>query len=177
MASSVTVVNTTWATPVTWAVYDDLTASLMNAQLRDKLNALHTPAGAYSLIDEADYTTTSTSFVDIDSTDLAHTFTSGGGIIIASFTGSFLQLSGLNTTKNYLNLMVDGADFFGGDGIGFFITVNPVVAMVSFNVPIYGLAAGSHTIKMRWKVSTGTLTLYAGTGTPAVHPPFHCWEI
>lgn len=37
--------STTWVTPRTWTAGELVTASIMNAHVRDNLNALKTPAG------------------------------------------------------------------------------------------------------------------------------------
>ena len=57
----------TWITPKTWAVDELVTASMLNTHLRDNLNyLLGRPKQVIRRDNNATYTTTSTSFVDID---------------------------------------------------------------------------------------------------------------
>lgn len=178
MASSVVTNDTTWTTPRTWVSGELVTAVIMNGHVRDNFNALHVPAGGYSLIDQTDYATSSASFTDVDATNLNITFTSGGGDILVYFSGSIANSSGVNSTKNYLNISVDGTDFVADDGIVAMTAITPVIVNASFSVRLYGLSAASHTIKLRYKCSAGTMTLYAGSGSaPDIHPPFYAIEV
>src|SRR5688572_3974380 len=110
--------NTTWVTPRTWSAGELITASIMNAHVRDQLNALKTPAGGYVFVNEGtDLSTTSTSFVDADATDLALTFTSGGGDVLLGFTAAITS-SGASA-KNYFDIheSVANARIGGDDGL------------------------------------------------------------
>ena len=72
MTSAISTHDATVTTPKTWNTGDPLTASDMNTYIRDNNNALITPTNAVARIDEAsNYTTSSTSFADIDSTYLS----------------------------------------------------------------------------------------------------------
>ena len=75
-----------WTTPKTWADDELVTANVMNTHVRDNLNALKAPPTArYELNRTSDYTTTSTSFVDVDGTKLALTITTSGGDVMVHF--------------------------------------------------------------------------------------------
>lgn len=143
-----------------------VTASIMNAHVRDQLNALKTPAGGYSVVNEAsDYTTNSTSFGDIDSTDMACTFTTGGGDVLIFFTASIIATASLTVSFD-VHESVAGTQFFGNDGlVGYATTSTTISIPVAFMARITGLTAASHTFKIQWKVSASTATLYAGAGT------------
>lgn len=168
--------NTSWATARTWATGEALTASLFNTHIRDQLNALKTPAHAWSELNEAsNYTTTSTGFTDIDATDMSITVTTGGGSLLVLFT-AFVSYNG--TAGNYVNfdLLVDGVAFAGDDGIQ---AIGPGEGNLAIAQIVDGLASGSHTIRLRWRVSSGTATMYVGAGTSRldVHPAFIVKEI
>lgn len=159
-----------WTQPKTWSS-EPLTSSDLNTHLRDNLEELKDPpSGDYTLNEVSDYTTTSTTFVDVDATNLSVTLTTNGGDVFVFFA----PLVGLGSSQVvFFDLDVDGTGLGGDDGIvaavpsGVGIAI-PVMAMIT------GLAAGSHTIKLQWKVSGGTATLYAGAGTSNgdVHPQF-----
>jgi hypothetical protein len=154
----------TWTAPITFGTGDPLTAAELNEQLRDNTLALKTPPRDQRIIDEAsDYTTASTSFVDVDGTNINLQFTTTGGDIMVGFVGAIA-----NTTlaaQNYLDITLDSVRQGGSDGI---IGCNTPVA--NFTVPISFVwmipapDAGAHTIKLQWKVSAGTATLWAGAG-------------
>lgn len=173
--------STTWITPRTWSAGELVTASIMNAHVRDNLNALKTPAGGYNVLNlGADLTTSSTSFVDIDATNLILTFTTGGGDVILFFTGSFTHSALAQSSYLDIHESVSGGRLGGDDGLT--KTVTSTAAQV-FNVTLAyratGLSAASHTFKLQWKVAANTLTLYAGAGTATsdVHPVFFAFEI
>lgn len=167
--------NTTWVTPRTWVAGELVTAAIMNAHVRDELNALKTPASdVKNLTIGTDTTTTSTSFVDIDSTNLAITFTTGGGDCMVGFTGT-VSIGG--TYRVLFNVMIDGADAVATDGL--VETAAATGAAVGFVYLATGLSAASHTFKLRWKVSGGTATFYRGAGTAGydVHPQMWVREV
>ncbi|MEO1163712.1 MAG: hypothetical protein AAFV98_08020 [Chloroflexota bacterium] len=77
-----------WTQPKTWS-NEPLVASDLNTHLRDNMEALKEPPSAnYELDETSDYTTTSTTFVDVDSTNLSLTLDTNGGdvkVIVVSF--------------------------------------------------------------------------------------------
>jgi hypothetical protein len=138
---------------------------------------LATPRATYTLNESSNYTTTSTSFVDIDATKLALTLITNGGDVEVNFYGSF-SIDG--TQPFYLDVAVDGVRTAGDDGLlKHSITTSGATANTAFRRLISSLAAGSHTFKLQWKTAGNTLTLYAGAGTSQsdVHPQFWVKEI
>ena len=169
-----------WTTPKTWAVDELVTASMLNTHLRDNLNALKAPPTASVEVDDsADYTTTSTTFTDVDA-ELELTITSAGGDLMVGFVGTIYH----NTAAAYVyfNLALDDVDQAGDDGM-FFAQPNKGNThgdgAISFVYLLRSVSAGEHTITLRWKVSTGTATLFAGAGTSGkdVHPQLWVREI
>ena len=166
--------NTTWTAPRTWTVGELVTASIMNTHVRDNLTALHVPAGGYNYLNlGADITTTSTSFVDVDATNCALTFTTGGGDVLFGFVGSLIT-----AIQYYFDVYesVAAARIGGDDGI--FRTGSATANLnfpCSFVIRIPSLSAAAHTFTLQWKVASGTGTLYAGAGTGSNDLHAHIW--
>lgn len=113
-----------------------------------------------------DYTTTSATFTDVDSTNLSITLTTGARRCMIVVSGSGYH----STTAHWgLDIDIDGSRqgqtwglMFGGD-------VANQNAPRSFTYITNVLTAASHTFKLQWRVDTGTATLYASAGnTPLV---------
>jgi hypothetical protein len=166
-----------YTTPKTWVTGELVTATEMNTYMRDNQNALKSPpTDSYVLNEGSDYTTTSTSFVDVDATNLALTITTTGGDVFVHFHGSVNS----NTYRIYFELDVDGSPHAGDDGITHSFNSGGNDRMtITFTRLITGLSAGSHTIKLQWKSSSSTITLFAGAGTSNVdvHPQFWAREV
>ncbi len=163
-----------WTTPKTWTS-EPLTSLDLNTHLRDNLEALKDPPGAsYTLNESVNYYTTSTTFVDVDASKLALTITTGGGDVMVHFHGVVAASSG----RVNFDLDVDGTRVAGDDGI---TRLDTITAPVSFTRLISGLAAGSHTFRLQWRVSSGAnATLYAGAGSAVqldLHPQFWVREV
>lgn len=166
-----------WTNPKTWTTGELLSAADLNTQLRDNLNALKAPPSAQFLANEStNYTTTSTTFVNVDNTagKFNLTITTTGGDVMIGFTGNF-NTGGFNL---YLDVELDGARIAGDDGL---LVVSGAVAVQhgSFVHLKTGVTAASHTFKLQWKMGGGTGTLYAGAGTALydVHPQFWVREV
>ena len=162
-----------WTSPKTWTA-EVLTSSDLNTHLRDNLNELKDPpSDEYSVNEVADYTTTSTSFTNVDGTDLSFTFTTNGGDVMVHFHGTVNNGAG----TVFLDFTVDAVRHAGDDGIMRCPSNN--TSSMAFTELVTGLAAGSHTFELQWKVSGGTGTMYAGAATAALdlHPQFWVREV
>jgi hypothetical protein len=156
-----------WTTPPTFTPGQIVTATDFNSYLRDNpLYLLARPSQSILRDNNASYTTTSTSFVDIDGTNLKITMSISGSAVLLGFTGAMI-LSTTGYAK--FDFDVDGTRFANGgtDGLtaGNFINGNP--NLITMMALVTGLAAGSHTFKPKWCVSSGAITgtLFAGNGT------------
>jgi hypothetical protein len=154
-----------WTTPKTWNVDELLTAANLNTHLRDNLNALKAPPTVHYECDEdSEYTTTSTSFVDVDGTNLALTLTTSAG-------------------KIFFDVTLDGNRIGEDDGIlGGYVqnagSGNTASAYMSFTRLVTGMAAGEHTFVLQWRTTGSTARLFAGaTAAEAVHPQFWAREV
>lgn len=149
----------TWTDPKTWTS-EVLTSSDLNTHLRDNLNALKDPpTDVITINDTPDYTTTSTSFGNVDATDLSLVLTTAGGDVVVHFHGVATHSA---SGRSFYDISIDGSRYFGDDGI---IATGITLGPISFTVIIEGLSAASHTINLMWKTSAATATLYAGAGT------------
>lgn len=133
---------------------------------------------AYLANEAGDYSTTNTDFEDVDSTDFSLELTTKGGDVMIGFFGSWQN----NTISihQYLDIEIDGARRGGDDGL---IHMQQEVAAKSQSISLVhlaiGLPAGSHILKLQWKVSANTVTMFAGaaTGNNDVHPQFWAKEV
>lgn len=168
-----------WTTPRTWVTGELVTATIMNTHIRDNLNALKAPPTDSHVVNEAsDYTTTSTSFVDVDATDLALTITTTGGDVLVHFHGSVYRNGG-SSRMVFLDVDVDGARTAGDDGIVATMADTDLKPhAIGFTRYISGLSAGSHTFKLQWKVDGAALmSSGAGTANNDLHPQFWVREV
>ena len=160
-----------WTAPRTWTTGELVTKTIMDAHVRDNLDFLKTPANSGIITTASDFTTTSASFTDV--TWATTTFTNYGGGFLVLFQAT-LSNSSLGAITNF-DLMVDGAALGGSSGIG--AVVQSVAAYAVYQTIMFKVAAasaGSHTIKLRVKTSTGTLTINGTTSN--VKPIYYVCE-
>lgn len=143
-----------WTQPITWEVDQLVTEGDLNEQMRDNLEWLKSPPRAAATL-AANITTTSTAFVD--ATGLTLALTTAGGALLVGFVGVASSSGGATIV---FDLLADGVSLGGVDGVS---GSNVGIVPVSFVWLVDELAAGAHTIKLQWKVSAGTGTLYAGS--------------
>lgn len=147
-----------WSTPETYTTGLLMTATKMNL-ISANLNALKAPPGDDVEL-TGDISTTSTSFVDL--TGATVTFTSAGGNLFAMFTAT---VTGASAAVITFRFALDGTGtnntlaVAAGDA-------NPRCATFFWRWTS-GISAGSHTIKVQWKVSTGTGTVSGATSASA----------
>lgn len=163
--------------PTTRNTGDSITASNWNTDLVDNLIAIkNPPTDSYVADENANWTSNSTSFVDVDGTDLSLTITTTGGDVFVGFHGN---VSGANIIV-YFDVTMDGVRIGTDDGIiARFVTTSVANGNVSFTRLVTGVSAGTHTFNLQWKVSSGTATLYGGGATPTadLHPQFWVREM
>lgn len=102
------------------------------------------------------YSTSSTSFTDIDATDLSHTIETHGGPVL-------VNIGGVLGAGTYLDLAVDGTRI--GDstnGLRKAEGATQLSVNITYIVPASSLTAGSHTFKLQYKVASGTGYFYTG---------------
>lgn len=169
--------------PKVW-VSEPLTSSDMNTYVSDNLVALHEPpTGNYLANEASDITTTSTSFVDVDNTlgKFSQAITTTGGDIMVSFCGSIRNQTGGN--RVFMALSLDGTVYGGTEGI--MGVVMPAAGLAnpgtngSFVYWFFGVAAGTHTVNLMWRVDGGTGQLYRGAAAASgdIIPQFVVREV
>jgi hypothetical protein len=160
-----------WTAPKTWAVNELVTASLMNTHVRDNLNYLF--ARAYDVIilpNSANYTTTGTSFADIDGTNLAISQSLAGTKALLFFSGRFNGAAGAILLDFFVNGVQVGTSAGGIARVESGATDHFAIMSVA-----EGLTPGTNTFTVRWRMTAGTGTLYNAAGFP--HPVFIMLEI
>lgn len=165
-----------WPGLKTWVIGILVKKSDLDTYVNNALQYLFSdrPYAKYNLNEASDYTTTSGSFADVDSTDLALTLTVSSGKVKVCFD-AYIVLS--SSGRVYLDVAVDGTRIGGDDGICVHSGNSGRVVIPGYIID--GLSVGSHTFKLQWKQGNGiTLTMYAGAGTSNfdVHPQFNVVE-
>ncbi len=134
------------------AAGDQFTEDLLN-QLIDNVDFLRNPPrGTYSPSTAAsNITTASATFVDL--TGFSVTLTTQGNPINIEFVAR------VNTTNARFDILVDGVSITAdNDGVG---AASPVSTFCAVTIRRrVAVLAGSHTIKIQWRSTSGTITLY-----------------
>jgi hypothetical protein len=144
-----------WTFPKTWFAGELVTADLLNTHLRDNLNVLHAPPKASYANNGCNYSTSSTSLVDVDSTNLTLSIDTTGGDVLVMVLAT-IQITGAAWTDR-VNLAVtcDGelrgvrpqVTWYGSDsskiGVCFFVVVS--------NLTIW-----THDFALRWSIGGAT---------------------
>jgi hypothetical protein len=122
-----------------------------------------------------DYTITSSSFIDLDSTNMVLTITTGVHRVLALFCGTAV-LGGVNQSLR-LDLLVDGTSVSNSGGIysGESYSTDPTTP-INFSWMTAVLGAGSHTFKVRVRVSAGATGIIIG-GTSGLNCQFSVQEL
>lgn len=151
-----------WTTPRTWVTSEVVSATLMNAHVRDNLAYLLAPPADLAQPTGAAYTVTSTSYVDLDATELYLAVTPASGRVLL---GLNMAAVGNASLSMGLRAQVDG----GASYVYFCdqIAISTGVVMVSTPpILLTGLTVAQHTFKLQVKVTGNTLTVYrAADGT------------
>lgn len=160
-----------WTTMRTLVTGDLVTEEDM-AALRGNLHYLLDPNKARLIHNSGSgYTTTSTSFVDIDSANLSITLQTHGGPVLVTFAANAYASNASYRAR--FDLSVDGTRYTGmplgllqASNLGNDVTAATPVA---FAVLVTGLAAGTHTFRPQWCVTSGsTVSLVSYTAYNAI---------
>lgn len=156
-----------WTTPVTWSNGSVPGATDLNAQIRDNLLFLFSGRALQKIAYEgsADKTTTSTSFVAVDTTNLRCTLTVTTGRVLVFGRGNWSNST--TTAQMYADFLMDGATRAGGtnNGLAQQETGSTGTGYWPFSILgiFTGVSSGSHTFDLAWKVSAGTATMLNNT--------------
>ncbi len=171
-----------WTTPKTWNTGDPLTASDMNTHIRDNMEFLLTGGtSVQNRVDASDVSITSTSFVDVDTTNFKVTITptSSTNLVVVFITGA---VSFPSTGYAFFDLTDNGARLGQDDGLFVIGSTSTFLANripINIAIPLRNLSVASHEFRLQAKVSAGTLTFLMGAGTANgdIHPYMTAKEI
>ena len=143
-----------WNTPKTnFADEEILTHTQMNEIGEDLEYLYDRPSALYE--SDTQLLTSSTSFVDMDGTNLDIAVNTNSGNVLVWFTGALYKST---AGQVYIDLLVDGTSVStGSDGLFSVYQVNTGRDSANFAFLVTGLSAGSHDFKLQWKVSAGTV--------------------
>lgn len=156
-----------WTTPPTKAANDDWTASIWNTYVRDNLTYLFSgrPIGQVHYVGAADKTSSSTSWADVDSTNIKVTLTinSGRARVFASFRGSADNTA---SSAAEFDLAYDGTRL-GDSTHGLARTSQNTTHFFAIEAIATGLSVGSHTFTLQFRnVTGGAVTTVSNNGFP-----------
>lgn len=143
-----------WTTPKTWT-NEPLVASDLNTHLRDNLEALKNPP-SYSYQSASGYSTTSTTPVLVDSSNMNETITlESVRNVLVGFNGTVA-----NTGSNHVffALQRNGGNIMQGTVTG---GGAGVFRHLALEVLLEDLPIGTHTFAIKWWVSANTGALSA----------------
>ena len=153
-----------WTTPRTWVAGEVVTASQLNAHVRDNLNFLLNGRILSYIVraGSSDYTTTSTSFTPVDTTNLRITATPNSGRVVLVATGHWKHSS--STGKLYGDFILDAAGAAtrvgGTDGLALQVMSSVGAAWPFMLIGLFtGLSVASHTFDLAWKTDSNTATM------------------
>lgn len=155
----------TWVDPHTWLEGDTATDEIFNAELYGDMLHLLQPPG-FMVSSAATYTTTSTSYVPVDST-FTIAIVTGGGKIVTGVSGMLVSPVG-QTTR-----LAIGMD--GGTERIIAVSTGGTPTIFSAQIVSSGLSAGQHTPTLRWFTSGGTASLQGVDGSGRVAAPINFW--
>ena len=139
-----------WTTPTTVSAGDKLTSTMWNNQVAGNLSYLLSPnKGMIIRNNNGDYSTTSTSWVDVDATNLSITITTYGGpvlVLAAMLTG---QTSG---DTGGIDVTMDGTRIGEASTLGLVNATSTYVPICTIVTP----AAGSHTFKLQYRTTNAS---------------------
>lgn len=171
----------TWTAPKTWVAGVTLTAADMNQYVRDNMDWLKAPPkGTVQMSGTSNFTTTSTSFVDVSTTDFQMSITTTGGAVFGWFVVTVSNSSGTNYAN--FDVVIDGVSVSGAsNGVvgGIRLAASTTVSVM---IPFYksGLSAAAHTIKLQFRSDNAgnTVTVYANVAgaTGMGKPTQFCFE-
>lgn len=160
-----------WNTPITWVASQVVTAPNLNEQIRDNLLYLVSrPKQAIRRINAAVYTTTSTSFVNIDATNLSIDLTLVSGNVLVCFQAATV-VDATYTGNAAVDFSIDGtrhANTTNGFGFALGAGTGANGTIINYVVPVTGLSVGSHQFRAMWRTNAATAMLQSASTTSPI---------
>ncbi len=162
---------TDWTTPKTWSVDELVTAPAMNVHVRDNLGYLFLrPLASSVQTSGTAYAVTSTSWAEVDATNLKLTLRTASGRVMIGLGATMNGSQGMSFGAR---VSIDnGAQVEGwGDAVQISVgaTLAPLLPLV-----VTGLSAGEHTFSLELRVNTAGTTL---TVHRAAERPLRFWVL
>src|SRR5215475_4560022 len=143
-----------WTSPPSWVAGNVIGATDLNTYVRDNTNyLLARPKTVIKRDNNANYTTTSTSFVDIDGTNLAASITISGSVLLMGFVG-VVSPGGILANYPWFDFTIDGTRYASAGADGLIRSTSTTSGGIQ-DTPVCilgiatGLSAGAHTVKVQ----------------------------
>jgi hypothetical protein len=171
----------TWTDPKSWVTGELVTAADLNTYLRDNLLFLRNVTSFNHVEVDATYSTTSTTWVDIDATQLSLTVATHGGVLLLGAEMAVAMSNGLE--RAHFDVTLNGTRLGGSHGLlahdvvhnAYIFASDPLV--VSFQHFIPALPAGTHTLTLQWFRQGGSPTIsLADTASGGIPVQFYAME-
>lgn len=155
-----------WTSPKTWVDEELVSAALLNTHLRDNLAyLLPKTIGRQGYFIPSPISTTSTSFVDADATNLKVTGQLAGSALWA-LVGPIICLGNAGYAHPYLDLILDSTTRAGNSSGGLWRAYATNVGETAFLMGFWsGLSPGTHDVKLQIKSSNGSYAVNIGNMT------------
>lgn len=151
-----------WTQPRTWTTGEIVTAAHLNSHLRDNLEYLalrqNTALNHFTCTSSSAYSTTSSSFADVDASALAGTVTTLGGPLLIGMAGTWK--SSAASTDVCLDVLINGVRIgHVSYGVTFMQSAAAGLYQPLAWSQVLAVAAGTYALKLQWRTSFGTLSL------------------
>lgn len=163
-----------WTSPRTFIAGKALTASQMN-EISNNASYLYTRPNKICTIrgTGANYTTVSTTFVDVDAVLLGGSLETSGGMLEINILGTVSNTA--IATVTCFDVFMDNTTYLSSltataltNGIWQHkaqqVTYQDSIRATPYRIEIGGVAAGVHTFTLRWRATANTSTLYTTAG-------------
>lgn len=147
-----------WNNPRTWTNGEVVNQTMLNPHLRDNLAYLANRPSGIGLGGGADYSTSSSSWANIDASNLSKTITvQAGGRLLAIFQGSvYLNNSNLAVA---LRIAINGTDYSFGKTYGNLASQVPYRTPFVIVAAAENLSPGSYTVTPQWRTISGATAI------------------
>jgi hypothetical protein len=152
----------------TWTLNEVVSTDDMNLYLRDNLEYIYYPQTDINTYTESELSTTSASFADVGAAFSGTVYPSNTAgtttlLVTSTFTARPNTAAGLQGVN--FDLMLNGTSITGGSGICAIYGNGNQFYPVGINYWIENVPTGTAVVKLRWKVSGGTATIFGGSAT------------
>lgn len=157
-----------WTPPSTWSSTVAISATTLNEQVRDNMSYVHSgkPVAVIQYSQGSAYLTASSTFVDVDATNVAFSLncTTGRVLIMASVHLYTSNAAG----AVYLDVSIDGTRQGGSHGLIKHHTASNTTQDAHIQFIKTGLSVGAHEFRLMWATATGGTVRMVSDGNLAV---------